>query len=164
MTAIRIAIARMRALFRRDATIDEIREELQFHVQMRTDEFARDGLDPRAARQAALRRFGNLSLIQDRGYDVRGGGVLETIAQDVKYGLRQRRREGNGFCARRERRCITVRDETVHDYSYFSADIGSTRAARSAGRRPATSATSVRPTIDKDSTTGSSNSNPNSRV
>jgi predicted permease len=93
MTAIRIAIARMRALFRRDATIDEIREELQFHLQMRTDEFARDGLDPRAARQAALRRFGNLSLIQDRGYDVRGGGVLETIAQDVKYGLRQWRRQ-----------------------------------------------------------------------
>ncbi len=28
-------------------------------------------------------RFGNPLLIQDRGYDVRGGGVLETIVQDV---------------------------------------------------------------------------------
>jgi putative ABC transport system permease protein len=91
MIAIRLALARVRALFRRDATIDEIREELQFHVQMRTDEFARQGLDARAARQAALRRFGNFSLIQDRGYDVRGGGVLETIVQDGKYGLRQLR-------------------------------------------------------------------------
>ena len=91
MTAVRILIARIRALVRRNATIDEIDEELQFHVQMRTDEFARDGLDARAARQAALRRFGNFSLIQDRGYDVRGGGVLETIAQDAKYGLRQLR-------------------------------------------------------------------------
>jgi putative ABC transport system permease protein len=91
MTAVRIAIARMRALFRRDATIDEIREELQFHVQMRTDEFARDGLDAGAARQAALRRFGNLAVIQDRGYDERGGGLLETIVQDVRGGLRQLR-------------------------------------------------------------------------
>jgi len=91
MIAIRIVIARIRALFRRDPTLDEIREELQFHVQMRTDEFARHGLDEHAARQAALRRFGNLSLVQDRGYDVRGGGVLETIVQDLKYGLRQLR-------------------------------------------------------------------------
>jgi hypothetical protein len=89
MIAIRIAIARMRALFRRDAMTDEIREELQFHVEMRADEYARHGLDARAARQAALRRFGNPAVIQDRGYDVRGGGVMETMLQDVKYALRQ---------------------------------------------------------------------------
>ena len=58
MLAIRIAIARIRALFRRDATTDEIREELHFHVQMRAEEYAQQGLDADAARQAALRRFG----------------------------------------------------------------------------------------------------------
>jgi len=89
MIVMRIAIARVRALFRRDATTDEIREELQFHVQMRTDEYTRHGMDARAARQAALRRFGNLAVIQDRGYDVRGGGVMETMLQDLKYGFRQ---------------------------------------------------------------------------
>ncbi|MEO8521784.1 MAG: ADOP family duplicated permease [Acidobacteriota bacterium] len=86
---LRLAIARIRALFRRNATADEIREELQFHVAMRTDDYARQGLDVDAARRAALRRFGNPAVIQDRGYDVRGGGVLETIIQDVKYGCRQ---------------------------------------------------------------------------
>ena len=89
MPGIRIAIARIRALFRRDATTDEIREELHFHVQMRTEEYEREGLDARAAHQAALRRFGNLAVIQDRGYDERGGGVMETMLQDVKYALRQ---------------------------------------------------------------------------
>src|SRR5687767_3760143 len=89
MLAIRLAIARFRALFRRDATTDEIREELSFHVQMRTEEYARHGLDEDAARQAALRRFGNIVVIQDRGYDERGGGVMETMFQDVKYALRQ---------------------------------------------------------------------------
>ncbi len=89
MDLIRLAMARIRALFRRDATTDEIREELQFHVAMRTDEYGQRGLDPQAARRAALRRFGNLAVIQDRGYDVRGGGLLETILQDAKYGVRQ---------------------------------------------------------------------------
>ena len=89
MLAIRIAIARLRALFRRDATTDEIREELQFHVAMRAAEYAGHGLDADAARRAALQRFGNLAVIQDRGYDVRGGGLMETIVQDVKYALRQ---------------------------------------------------------------------------
>src|SRR3954465_5181510 len=88
MLAIRIVIARLRALFRRDATTDEIREELQFHVDMRTSEYAGRGLDGSPARHAAIRRFGNLAVIQDRGYDVRGGGMLETMLQDVKYGLR----------------------------------------------------------------------------
>jgi putative ABC transport system permease protein len=91
MHAIRIAIARLRGLFRRDATIDEIREELQFHVEMRAEDLARDGMVPQAARQAALRRFGNVAVIQDRGYDVRGGGVLETILQDTSYAARQLR-------------------------------------------------------------------------
>src|SRR3954464_6491125 len=93
MPGIRVALARLRALFRRDATMDEIREELQFHVEMRTDEYASRGLGAPAARQAALRRFGNLALIQDRGYDVRGAGVMETVLQDVTYSLRQLRRQ-----------------------------------------------------------------------
>ena len=84
MRALRIAIARLRALFRRNATTDEIREELQFHVEMRAEELARRRLDAAAARQAALREFGNPAVIQDRGYDVRGGGVMETMLQDVK--------------------------------------------------------------------------------
>jgi putative ABC transport system permease protein len=93
MYAIRVALARLRALLRRNAIADEIREELQFHVEMRAQELARDGLDAREARTAALRRFGNPAVIHDRGYDERGGGLLETIVQDVQYGFRQLRRQ-----------------------------------------------------------------------
>jgi putative ABC transport system permease protein len=89
MPAIRVAIARLRAIFRHDATAEEIREELQFHLHMRIEEYAREGLDPRTARRAALRRFGNPTVIQDRGYDIRGGGAMERTLQDVKYALRQ---------------------------------------------------------------------------
>src|SRR3954462_2587613 len=93
MNPIRVGIARVRALFRRTVIADEIREELQFHLDMRAGDYARDGLDPREARHAALRRFGNPAVIQDRGYDVRGGGFLETMIQDVRYGVRQLRRQ-----------------------------------------------------------------------
>jgi predicted permease len=93
MRPVRIALARLHALFRRNATTDEIGEELRFHVEMRADEYARHGMDRDTARRAALRRFGNVAVIQDRGYDVRGGGVMETMLQDVKYTLRQLRRQ-----------------------------------------------------------------------
>src|SRR5262245_48442902 len=89
MLPLRAAIARVRALVRRNVITDEIREELEFHLEMRAAEYTRDGLEVPAARREALRRFGNPAVIQDRGYDVRGGGVLETIVRDVTYGVRQ---------------------------------------------------------------------------
>jgi predicted permease len=88
MRLLRLAAARLKALFRRDAVAGEIREELQFHLDMRAEEYRNGGLAANEARRAAIRRFGNVALMQDRGYDVRGGGVMETILQDVRYGLR----------------------------------------------------------------------------
>jgi putative ABC transport system permease protein len=85
---IRHALASLRALVRRDAIAGEIREELQTHVAMRTEDFERQGMSRAEARRQAVRRFGNLAVIQDRGYDVRGGGIMETIVQDLRYSLR----------------------------------------------------------------------------
>jgi predicted permease len=88
MRLLRTAAARLKALFRRDAVAGEIREELQFHLDMRAEEYRQGGLPSDEARRAARRRFGSIALIQDRGYDVRGGGVMETILEDVRYGVR----------------------------------------------------------------------------
>jgi putative ABC transport system permease protein len=81
-------LARLRALVRRDVVAGEIRDEMQFHLQMRAEQYQRQGLTSEQARRTASRRFGNLALMQDRGYDVRGGGVMETILQDIRYGAR----------------------------------------------------------------------------
>jgi putative ABC transport system permease protein len=89
----RIVLARLRGLFRRDAVSQEIHDELEFHVQMRAEQYARQGASPDDAKRRAARRVGNLALLQDRGYDIRGGGVMETILQDVKYSLRLLRRQ-----------------------------------------------------------------------
>ena len=80
--------ARLRGLVHRDGVAGEIREELEFHVRMRAEDYERAGTPAPLAIARARRRFGNLALWQDHGYDVRGGGVMETIVQDLKYGAR----------------------------------------------------------------------------
>jgi predicted permease len=95
---LRVAAARLRALVRRDAIAAEIREELEFHLNARIDQYERDGLTRTEAARKARFRVGNLLVLQDRGYDVRGGGLMETIVQDVRYGLRLLARQ-RGFSA-----------------------------------------------------------------
>jgi putative ABC transport system permease protein len=75
-------------MWRREAIADEIREEMNAHLDMRAEEFERQGLPPREARRAASLAFGNLALLQDRGYDVRGAGLPERIVQDVRHAAR----------------------------------------------------------------------------
>ena len=55
---------------------------------MRAEDYERAGTPEPLALARARQRFGNLALWQDSGYDVRGGGVMETIVQDLKYGAR----------------------------------------------------------------------------
>jgi predicted permease len=86
---IRLVRARVRALVHRDAVADEIQEELEFHLQMRTQEYRRNGDSEEEAARRARRRVGNLARLQDQGYDIRGGGFLETVVQDIRYGARQ---------------------------------------------------------------------------
>jgi putative ABC transport system permease protein len=85
---LRLVRARLRALVRPNAIAEEIREEPDFHLEGRTREREDHGLSPSDARRAGLARFGNPSLIHDRGYDLRGGGLVESVAQDVRYGVR----------------------------------------------------------------------------
>ena len=35
-----------------------------------------------------MRSFGNLNRAVDAAYDVKGGGLFETLAQDIRYGAR----------------------------------------------------------------------------
>jgi predicted permease len=88
VNSLRILLARLRAIWRRNAIRDEIREEMNTHLEMRAEDFVRQGLPPREARRAAALAFGNLALLQDRGYDVRGAGIVERVAQDIRQAAR----------------------------------------------------------------------------
>jgi putative ABC transport system permease protein len=88
-----ILIARLRAVFRRESVLQDIEEELHIHVEMATEENLRRGLPSDEARAVALKSFGNLERSTERGYDVRGGGWLEDVWQDLRYGARMLRKQ-----------------------------------------------------------------------
>src|SRR5262245_53537719 len=80
--------ARLRALFRRESVLRDIEEELRIHIEMETETNINRGLPPDEARAAALKSFGDPVRNTERGYDIRGGGWLETLWQDLRYGAR----------------------------------------------------------------------------
>src|SRR5262245_20764136 len=92
-TFVRTLRDRVRALVNRDGMSQEIRDEIDFHVEMRMADYRRRGFSDPDARDATRRRVGNVAAIRDQGYDVRGGGVMETIRQDIRYALRLLRKQ-----------------------------------------------------------------------
>jgi predicted permease len=88
---LRRLVAIARGLVRRNGVADEIREEMRLHVELRAEEYARQGLDAAEAERAARRRFGNAAVHQDAGYDIRGAGVWDSLSQDVRYAARRLR-------------------------------------------------------------------------
>jgi len=83
-----ILMARLRALFRRESVLRDIEEELRIHVEMETETNIKRGMPSDEARAAALKSFGKLGRNTELGYDIRGGGWLETLWQDLRYGAR----------------------------------------------------------------------------
>jgi predicted permease len=80
--------SRLSALFRRESVLRDIEEELRIHVEMETEINIKRGMPPDEARAVALKSFGNMGRNTERGYDIRGGGWLETLWQDLRYGAR----------------------------------------------------------------------------
>jgi predicted permease len=67
-------------------------DELQFHIEMRTREFIASGMTPKEARHRAQRLFGNQVLLKERTRDMDTIGWIETLGQDLRYGLRSLRK------------------------------------------------------------------------
>src|SRR5215217_4918126 len=79
---------RVRALRQREAVIDDIDREMRSHVELQVEANLKAGMSPEEAREKAMRSFGNVNRAVDAAYDVKGGGLFETLAQDIRYGLR----------------------------------------------------------------------------
>jgi macrolide transport system ATP-binding/permease protein len=88
MEWLNIITARLRALFRRESVLRDIEEELRVHVEMETETNIKRGMLPDEARAAALKSFGDLNRKTELGYDIRGAGWLETLWQDLRFGIR----------------------------------------------------------------------------
>ena len=76
------------ALVRRTRFESDLADELAFHVEARAEEWERRGLSPPAARRRARIELGSAERIKEEVRDVRLGGWLEGLRQDLHYGFR----------------------------------------------------------------------------
>ena len=85
-------LAKLCALFARPKPADDLAEEIHLHLRMEEQENLEAGMCAEEARYTALRRFGNVTLAEERSRELWGWNSLETLLQDVRYGLRMLRR------------------------------------------------------------------------
>jgi macrolide transport system ATP-binding/permease protein len=90
-------INKLGLLFGRKRYANELDEEMAFHREQTVMELVEDGMQPEAARYAAMRRFGNSTRIKERSQEI-VEFKLETVVQDLRFALRQFRRNP-GFAA-----------------------------------------------------------------
>jgi predicted permease len=86
--SLRRGFSKLGALFRRRKPADDLAEEIRAHLSMEEQENLESGMTPEDAHYAALRRFGNVTLAQERSREMWGWNSVETLWQDVRYGLR----------------------------------------------------------------------------
>jgi len=89
---------RLRSLFRKGRVEEELSEELRFHQEKLIEEHVGKGMAREEARYAALRELGGEDQIKEECRDMRQVNYIENFMQDVRYGLRQLRRNP-GFTA-----------------------------------------------------------------
>src|SRR5690348_4093631 len=82
---------RLANIFRLEKLRSEINEELQYHIEARTADNLAAGMSPQQARLDARRRFGASSLAFERSHDADVYVWVETIIQDLRYGVRSLR-------------------------------------------------------------------------
>src|SRR5664279_1523216 len=82
----------MRNLFRRPQTENELDEELRAYVEMVTDERVAAGMPRVEARRIAMAEFGGMEQVKQAVRDQRASTTVESVVQDIRFGLRQMRR------------------------------------------------------------------------
>jgi len=85
---LRPLLARIAGLVRQRALDRDLDDEVQFHLDMMTEEFVRRGLAPADARRAAHRHFGGVAAMKEVYREQRGVPFVETALQDLRYGWR----------------------------------------------------------------------------
>jgi len=88
MKTIRTLLMRLSGLFGRERKDRELADEIDSIIQMHIENNLRAGMSFGEARRQALIQFGAIEAVKESYRDRRGVPVLDTLAQDLRYGLR----------------------------------------------------------------------------
>jgi putative ABC transport system permease protein len=81
-------INRLLGSLRKKRLEGQLSDELQFHIEMRTQEFVASGMVPEEARHKAQRLFGNQTLLKEMTREMDAIDWIETLWQDLRYAVR----------------------------------------------------------------------------
>ncbi|NOT59602.1 MAG: ABC transporter permease [Acidobacteria bacterium] len=92
MRQLRGWLVRLFGLFSRKQREREFAEELESHLAFHIEDNLRAGMSPEEARRRALIKLGGVTLTQELHREQRGLPMLETLFQDLRFGLRMLRK------------------------------------------------------------------------
>ncbi|HWF04390.1 MAG TPA: ABC transporter permease [Candidatus Angelobacter sp.] len=92
MKTLRMWFMRLLGSFFQQRREQEFAAEMESNLQMHIDDNVRAGMSPEQARREALLKFGNANSARDSYYQQSGLPFLETLRQDVRYGMRMLRK------------------------------------------------------------------------
>ena len=79
---------RLRSLFRRARVEQELDDELRFHMDQQAEKYMRAGMSGVEALRRVRLEFGGIEQVREDCRDARGVSFLESLVQDLRYGLR----------------------------------------------------------------------------
>lgn len=92
LNRIRVMGRRMHGLFARSRLDKEFKQEIDTHLEMLTEENLRRGLSPEEARRIARVQLGGMTQLREIHREMWSLPWLESFFQDLRYGIRQFRR------------------------------------------------------------------------
>ena len=74
--------------FQKTKSEQQLDAELRFHLEKQVADYISSGLSPEEARRRANLTFGALESVKEQSREIRRASFIDTIYQDVRYGLR----------------------------------------------------------------------------
>jgi putative ABC transport system permease protein len=92
MRTLRGWLLRLGGMFGKERRDCDFAQEMESHLQMHIEDNLRSGMSPEKARREALMKLGGIEQTKENYRDRRGLPLLETLLQDLRFGVRMLRR------------------------------------------------------------------------